>query len=212
MRVFVADYGLAPQARDEVLGRLWYRLARAGIEIPFPQRVVHLRNPAAQRAPLARELLAKLDLFKPFEAEELQAVAEAAQLRSFGAGEEIVTEGGQGDTFFVVVSGRVSIRRGQPAREVAALGRGQSFGEMSLLTGEPRIATVTAIEDSTLLELGRESFATHFTAHPERAAQIAAVVAARRAELNAPEADPEAPVKDSARVLAKLREIFRLKG
>lgn len=166
VRVFLANYGLAPQARDEVLGRLWYRLGRAGIEIPFPQAVVHLRNPVDQRAPLALELLARLELFRPFEADELQAIAAASQVRRFGAGEEIVTEGGKGDTFFVVVSGRVSIRRGQPAREFAALGRGQSFGEMSLLTGEPRIATVTALEDSTLLELGREVFATHFAAHP----------------------------------------------
>jgi small-conductance mechanosensitive channel/CRP-like cAMP-binding protein len=213
IRVFMADYASVPQVRDEVLARLWYRFNRAGIEIPFPQTVVHLRQGEDRRAPLAQELLARLELFAPFAGEELAAIAGAAHERRFGAGEEIVTEGREGSTFFVVVSGRVGIRGGQPPREVAVLGRGQSFGEMSLLTGEPRAATVTALEDATLLELGREVFATHFAAHPERAQQIAEVVSRRKAELSAAlPADTNAPVTESARVLARLREIFRLRA
>ena len=69
-------------------------------------------------------------------------------------------------------------------------------------------ATVVALEDTTLLELGREVFATHFTAHPERARAIAEVVARRRAELSASVEDGEAPVKEGARVLARLKDIF----
>jgi CRP-like cAMP-binding protein len=210
VRLYVADYATLPHVRDEVLARLWYRFSRAGIEIPYPQSVVHLRQGDQRREATPEELLARLALFTPFPREEVTAIAASALPRRFGAGEAIVTEGRPGESFFVVVSGRVSIRGGKPEREVAVLGRGQTFGEMSLLTGEPRVATVVALEDVTLLELGREVFATHFAAHPERARQIAAVVAQRRAELSAVLPDAPEPVKESARVLERLKEIFGL--
>lgn len=212
VRLFIADYAQAPKARDEVLSRLWYRFARAGIEIPFPQSVVHLKNQGPDKAPPAHELLSRLEWFAPFSPDELLEIANGAHERRYGEGEEIVTEGRDGSTFFVVISGRVGVRGGQPAREVATLARGQAFGEMSLLTGEPRSATVVALEDSTLLELDRAAFARHFSANPERAREIATLVTQRRAELIAAnQKDPEAPARESARVFARLKELFRLR-
>jgi CRP-like cAMP-binding protein len=126
-------------------------------------------------------------------------------------GEEIVTEGREGSTFFVLLSGRVSVKAKE--REVATLGAGQSFGEMSLLTGEPRSATVSALEDTVLLELGRDVFATHFAAHPERAAQLAEVLEQRKAALSAAStAGAVVEGSRSSRVIDRLREIFRLRA
>ncbi len=211
VRVSLTDFALAPQVRDEVLSRLWYRFGRAGIEIPFPQRVVQLKPPPVATRPPVDELLGRLELFAPFPAEELSAIGAGARERRYGVGEEIVTEGREGSTFFVVLSGRVTVRARE--REVATLARGQSFGEMSLLTGEPRSATVIALEDTVLLELGRDVFATHFAAHPERAAQLAELLEQRKAALSAATAmGSSVESTRSSRVLERLREIFRLRA
>lgn len=213
MRLFLRDLASLPHARDEVLSRLWYRFARAGIEIPFPQRVVHTKQPEIASRPPACELLSRLELFAPFPPAELESIATSARERCFGVGEEIVTEGREGSTFFVVVAGRVSVRAAS-GKEVATLGRGQSFGEMSLLTGAPRAATVVALEDTALLELDRESFGRHFAQHPERAAQLAEVLERRREEL-AQAAQGEAELSGAPReprILGRLKEIFRLRS
>ncbi|MEW6433969.1 MAG: mechanosensitive ion channel family protein [Myxococcota bacterium] len=212
VRFYVKDYSQVPVARDQVLSQLWYRFGRDGIEIPFPQRVVHLRQPGAQERPPAEALLASLELFRPFPPEELAAIARAAKERRFGAGEEVVTEGREGSTFYVVVSGRLAVRVAASPTDVATLGPGDTFGEMSLLTGAPRAATVVATEDCVVLELGRDAFAEHFAQHPHRAQELAEVLARRRAELDKATADGKSTEadRDPVGVLSRVKSIFRL--
>jgi len=214
IRFYVRDYATGIRARDQVLSQLWYRFGRDGIEIPFPQRVVHLRQPTAPDRRPAEALLAHLELFKSFPPDELASIARAAEERRFGAGEEIVTEGREGSTYFIVVSGLLSVRVGAERKEIATLSRGEAFGEMSLLTGEPRSATVVALEDSVVFELGREVFAKHFAQNPTRARELAEVLATRRAALAAATAEGAAPAeaRDAASVFARLKEIFRLRS
>lgn len=214
VRFYVQDYATVPQARDQVLSQLWYRFGRDGIEIPFPQRVVHLRQETAPDRPLAEPLLATLELFRPFPPDELAAIARAAKERRFGAGEEVVTEGREGATYYVVVSGSLAVRVAASSEDVATLRRGDTFGEMSLLTGAPRAATVVATEDCAVLELGRDAFAEHFAQHPDRARQLAEVLARRRAELDRVTADGKSSAedRDPAGVLNRVRNIFRLRS
>jgi small-conductance mechanosensitive channel len=210
-RFFISDYAAVPHVTDEVLGRLWYRFGRTGIEIPFPQQVVHFRSEERPKADPDLSLLSNLPLFKPFPVEEAVGLSRSALERKFGVGEEVITEGRSGSSFYVVVSGRLSVRAGSPAKEIAILERGAAFGEMSLLTGEPRSATVTALEDCTLFEMGRDVFARHLEAHPERLAQLANMIEERKAGLAAATlsaASGKAPVPGKA--LDRLREIFRL--
>ena len=211
VRFFISDYAAVPHATDEVLGRLWYRFGRNGIEIPFPQRVLHFRNEEKVKVEPDLELLSNLPLFKPFPMEEAIGLSRAAVERSFGSGEEIITEGRPGTSFYVVVSGKVSVRAGTPPKEIATLERGAAFGEMSLLTGEPRSATVVALDDCRLLEMGREVFARHLQAHPERLAQLAALIEERKAGLAAAfHATVSGKAPAPGKALDRLREIFRL--
>lgn len=207
IRVFIQDYGALPSVYDEVLSRLWYRFGREGIEIPYPQRVVTMRQESA--APDRVRLVDNFELFAPFSAEERTALARAARERRFGAGEAVVTQGESGDTFYVVVRGRLSVRAGTPARHVATVVAGEGFGEMSLLTGEVRAATVVALEDCVLLELDRAAFAQHFAQHPERAPAMAELLASRKANLSRALAEAEAKPKDAGRILERLRAVFR---
>ena len=78
-----------------------------------------------------------------------------------GKGEVIFRQGDAGDEMFVVSAGRVRLTLGAEGheKEVAVLGPGEFFGELSLLSDMPRSATATAVEDSTLLAIGRDVFA-----------------------------------------------------
>lgn len=208
LRVWLADFADVPHVHDEVFARLWYRFGRAGIEIPFPQRVVTVRPEVPRPQGLREELLGELDFFGPFSDDERRAIANAAIEHHFGLGEAICNEGRDGETFYVVVSGRVSVRVGQPPREVATLSRGQYFGEMSLLTGEPRAATVVAVDDTTVLEFDRQEFQRFFTQKPGLAEQLAEFLALRKAELASGAIDRDVQKADAASLLTRLRRIF----
>jgi small-conductance mechanosensitive channel len=214
VRFYVADYGRANRVRDEVLTRLWYRLQRAEIEIPAAPRTLQVRAPVERVGfPLEARLslLGAVDLFHVLRAEEREHLADAMVPRLFGAGERIIEEGAAGQTFYLVASGMVAVttRRGV---EVTRLVRGQYFGEMSLLTGEPRSATVVAVEDSVLFELDRPGFGELFAEHAGLATQLSTILAERRLQLEAV-ANANLPPSDhpeANRILARLRQIFGL--
>ncbi len=214
IRFYVADYSRSNRVKDEVLTRLWYRLRREDIEIPAAPRTLYMRSPPkATGFPLEARLslLGAVDLLSVLRPEEKELLANAMVPRYFGAGERIIEEGAAGQTFYVVASGTVVVttRRGV---EVTRLARGQYFGEMSLLTGEPRSATVVAVEDAVLFELDRPRFGELFAGHPGLATQLSTILAERRLQLEAV-ASANMPASDhpeANRILSRLRQIFGL--
>jgi signal-transduction protein with cAMP-binding, CBS, and nucleotidyltransferase domain len=101
-------------------------------------------------------LLHGCTLFGGLSGEELYPVAEIAELVTKSPGETVVRKGDPGDALFVMVAGTVAVLLGgQRAHE---LGRGAAFGEMALLDGEPRSATIEAVTDAELLRIPREEF------------------------------------------------------
>jgi small-conductance mechanosensitive channel/CRP-like cAMP-binding protein len=218
IRYFVADYAHADNAMDEIFTQLWYRLRRDGIEIPYPQRTLHFKE-AVERAEVPEEivsmLLESVEIFSMLSREERDGLRKEMQLRRFGRGERIIQEGAPGHTFYLVVSGEVSVRAGAGEAEVARLKRGQYFGEMSLLTGESRSATVLAATDAVLLELDRPAFARLFSQHQGLARELSAILAQRRSQLKAAAeaAGNVADVgKEAGRILSRLKQIFGLKA
>jgi CRP/FNR family cyclic AMP-dependent transcriptional regulator len=97
------------------------------------------------------ELLRRVPLFSDLERRELQEVAQSLRERTFSAGETVLTEGHAGVGFFIIVAGeaRVTVRGDERAR----LGPGDYFGEIALVMGGERTATVTAETDLTCLAL-----------------------------------------------------------
>lgn len=113
-------------------------------------------RPSAGAASAVASRARRSPLFDDFSADELAAVIHGLDLRSFGPGDLVVTQGEPGHSLFVVVSGSlmVWVREGEGrSRQVRVLGEGDFFGEVSLLTGRPRTATVTAATPADLLEL-----------------------------------------------------------
>ncbi len=121
-------------------------------------------------------------LFATFSPEELQAVIRGLHLRDFEPGEIIVSEDEPGDSLFVIAGGsvRVYVRSSSGNnRQVRMLGAGEFFGEISLLSGEPRTATVTAADPTEILELGRHTLDTIALLHPQVPQVIKEVSASR---------------------------------
>jgi CRP-like cAMP-binding protein len=111
----------------------------------------------ARALDLARHLVASR-LFKDLSDEELLAILRGLRLHTYEAGDVVVTEGEPGQSLFTLATGRVRVFVANPDGrnfEVASLGEGDFFGEISSLSGRPRSATVVAAGHSELLELDR---------------------------------------------------------
>jgi hypothetical protein len=118
----------------------------------------------------APEDVAENPLFSSFSPEELEAVIAGLELLSYEPGDVIVLEGDPGDSLFIVTTGVVKafLREPGPAppRLARLLGEGEFFGEVSILSGRPRTATVTAATACELLELDRKTLDEITARHP----------------------------------------------
>ncbi|HEY3911831.1 MAG TPA: ATP-binding cassette domain-containing protein [Stellaceae bacterium] len=102
------------------------------------------------------EFLRAVDLFRSLTPTQLTDIAEKMTPRHFGTGETIVREGEPGEEFYLISDGEVDVMRAD--HEVARLGRGDFFGEVALISGEPRNATVMATEPLDTFVLGKTDF------------------------------------------------------
>jgi CRP-like cAMP-binding protein len=128
-----------------------------------------LEEEAATADQELKELQAS-ELFSSFEREALIEILSSTELRSFDEGDIIVTEGETGSSLFLIVDGTVKVfTRTETGSNVplAELSPGDFFGEVSLLTGKPRTATITARSEVTAIELDRTNFDRITEGHPE---------------------------------------------
>jgi len=102
------------------------------------------------------EFLRPIELFKTLTPRQLTDIAEKMSKRHYAAGETIIRKGDPGDEFFLVFDGEVEVIRAD--REVARLGPGDFFGEVALISGEPRNATVVAPKAADTYVLGKSDF------------------------------------------------------
>ena len=216
-RFWVEDYQFDEEARDQVRVAIHYAFARRGIEIPYPIQVEYSRDwPAPDAATLQRErerIVAGVDLFATLTDQQRTEIAQATVTRTFGSAEAIVRQGEPGQSMYVVSSGQVVVLVGPDRREVATIEAGGYFGEMSLLTGEPRSATVVARGETVVLELDVELFRKFGQDSPGAVEQIGLAAAARRAELDRVKiATQGAAVADApATFLARMKKFLRLR-
>ncbi|MFB3854399.1 MAG: cyclic nucleotide-binding domain-containing protein [Vicinamibacterales bacterium] len=184
VRFWTTDFGRDGLVRDRVRTAIYYVLRRRRMEIPFPIQVQYQRREEPSRTlERARELealLARVDLFSPLSDENRAELVSCSVEQIYGAGEAIVRQGSAGESLFVVCRGCVRVTVDPGGREVATIGEGGYFGEMSLLTGEPRTATVSAVGDCSVLEITASSFRRIALANPAVLDQITRDVSLRR--------------------------------
>lgn len=103
------------------------------------------------------QLLAKCDLLRHLPPEAIEEILPCIRMRQLRAGETLFRAGDPGDALYIVSAGRVEVLDGS-GRSIARLGEGHAFGEMALLTGSPRTATVRAVADTDLLAIDKADF------------------------------------------------------
>lgn len=223
---YVTNFARRFAIESLVRERVWYALNRAKISIPFPIREVHSHvstdeaRAAAQRAEDEAhvQLLRRVDFLAVLPEDAIRRLAHLTETRVFGPGEVILQQGDTGDELFVVVSGTVSIvvgRTGGSFAEVARVTAGQFFGEMSLITGDRRSATVRAMSETELLVVGKAAFSQILTHGPELAGKIAEVLTHRQVQLDehlAERAKKAKPEQDAEAValLQRVKQFFQL--
>lgn len=127
-------------------------------------------------------LLATAPMFAAFDGPSRRDLVRRFELREVAPGTEVLTEGLPGDGLYVVVSGTFAVRRGQD-HELAKLGAGSVFGEMSLLTHGEANATVEATTSAMVLRLPRKGFQETVMMYPPVLEHISALAAARSPEV-----------------------------
>lgn len=111
-----------------------------------------------QEAAIVSQMLMRCDVFKHLTPRGLAEMADSLKSETFEAGQRIIRQGDPGDKFYLIRAGAVAVKRGPDERQVATLNEGGFFGEMALLTGEPRNASVDALDETTLYSLSQEQF------------------------------------------------------
>ena len=185
---WIEDYAIDRNARDQVRTNLWYTFRRRNIEIPYPIQVQYERSEEPQRTnehiAAASALLGGLDLFKPLDLDTRYALSKASREHLFAAGEAIVRQDAEGDSMFVLLEGQARVVLEPSGQEVAVIPAGGFFGEMSMLTGDRRTATVRAVKDLRVLEITAKDFGALAAAHPGLLDHISTIMSTRRVELD----------------------------
>jgi small-conductance mechanosensitive channel/CRP-like cAMP-binding protein len=214
-RFWIDDYAADEVSRDEVRTAIYYAFQRRDIEIPFPIQVQYERSfetpDAGAKLSEHERLLATVDLLATLPPEARTQLALGAPMAVYGSGETIVRQGDEGQSMFVVLDGEVRVVLEPKRSEVARIQRGGYFGEMSLLTGEPRSATVLAAGDVTVVEIGADLFRRVIAAHPEAIDKIGMAVMVRRAELNQiRSAASETTMVAASNLLTRMKRFLRI--
>src|SRR5213596_2781159 len=188
IKYYMGNHSRINETNDAVRTNVWYELKRQGITIPFPIRTLHLERKAARPVQEdqaeALSILRGEPLFECLSEDQLNQMVNQARLRLFGRGERVIEEGAAGESMFVMLRGaaKVLVSKNGSKIQVATLGAGDCFGEMSLLTGEPRSATVRADGDCYVMEIGKPVMAKVLSGAPSCMEQLSQLLAQRKME------------------------------
>ncbi len=214
---------------SKVRVHVYAALGRAGMEIPISRSDLYLhsgrhlqltRSGQEQESRVA--LLRSLELFAPLTGDETQALAAQLIGTPFGPGDIATRQGEPSDSLYILARGQVAIFRdaapgSSPARQrLATLAAPQYFGEMGLLTGQARSATIIAESEVLCYRLDKAAFESIIQARPELADALAQTVAARSAANDATLASLSAEARARAtgtragELVRKIRQFFGL--
>ncbi|HMA97791.1 MAG TPA: cyclic nucleotide-binding domain-containing protein [Polyangiaceae bacterium] len=194
---FLSDFRLRSDVESDIRTRVWYALHRASIDIPFPIRDVRIRragdaprhHESAYDAEARRKLLDGIELFEHVPDQVRHALAESAEVVLYAAGETLVFEGDKGNDLFAVASGEViaatTSATGEQV-ELARIGPGQLFGELSLLTGV-RGASIIAARESLVLRISHAEFRHHIATVQGLGEELLTRIVERQGRFSRPE-------------------------
>jgi small-conductance mechanosensitive channel/CRP-like cAMP-binding protein len=180
LRFLIADPARRMPVQDLIYSRVWYAVNRNGYTFPFPHRQIIT---AEARLPyeFSREQVAAdlrgIELFAMLDESDIQTLAVHAPVKVYGPGENVVRQGDSGSSLFVVLKGELEVLVDGVA--VGNIAQDSFFGEMSLLTGSPRTASVRVLREVWLAEVTKELMEPLLKAHPLIAESLSTILAER---------------------------------
>ena len=224
IKFYMLDHENFNHVCDAVRTNVWYELKRQKITIPYPIRTLELtRRPVARAREeehgQARTILEGEPLFACLTGEQLEHLIRHSRSARFGRGEQIIEQGAEGESMFVLLHGAAAVSVSQNGNmiRVGSLRMGECFGEMSLLTGEKRSATVRAEDDCEVIEISKPAMAAILRNSPDCLTKLSELLAARKMETDgtlkdlAQSAVHETAAREyRASFLRRLRSVFEL--
>ena len=180
------DYDMKFYYQSKVFEQAWMHLFRAGIRPAVSRQELYLfegrEDRTADEAKLPISLINEIDLFQHLSEKAKINLSQRMQLHHFQANDIVFKQGDIGDSLFVIREGVVGVwikMENGEAIEFARLGAGSFFGEMALLTGEPRTASIITKTESFVYEITKTDFAPIIEAFPETAQKLSLVLTQR---------------------------------
>jgi len=212
---------------SEIRVHLYAALQRAGINLATPTQSVLLTQDTVERRVRKSEEaeqhrvieLHKLELFRSLHDSELHRLAQHLKPAPFVTGDIIMRQGSTAHHLYIISEGHVDVvveGADHQSTKVADLGPGKFFGEIGLLTGEPRVATVIATTPVQSYRLDKDALQEIMKARPAIAEELSHVLAQRQTELNSilhnldSESKTKRLQKDQSDILGKIKNFFSL--
>ena len=229
VRYSIIDLADEDATASRLRARIYSALRRADIPLSVPALLAVSPAPSAgngDHTTVLVDILKQLGLFKSFTDEELDKLARSMSRVLYTSGERIMRQGAVARWLYVLASGRVDVRmKLDPDRDshgdlnstgrpipVSQLSAPDFFGEMGLMTGEPRSADVFATTDVECYRLDKDAFQSVLLARPKLAEELSERLASRRSELVTARDGAEAGARHRAserdRILGALRDFF----
>jgi small-conductance mechanosensitive channel len=218
IKYWLDDYSKFNDTDALLRQRLWYVFQREKIDFAYPTRTVHIAEKKEETTFVeyvntVSESLQRIPLFAPLSEEEVQRLATASATRIYAPGEAIVRRGQEGNSMFVIVRGavKVQIPENDYQKTINHLSANDFFGEMSLLTGQPRTATVIAEEETEVIQIKKTALRPLFEANPDLMKAICDIIEERRELLVQTTAAEESMDESASGVLSSLRKFFGMR-
>ncbi|MDV7341401.1 mechanosensitive ion channel family protein [Terasakiella sp. A23] len=227
MRYYIdPDHVTTAKARNTIINNVMEHLNHAGLTLSYPKRDVYMtqmpwRQKSWQYPKDQVTQIKKLSLFEALELEDLEFIAEKMRIHHYRKLDTVVSQGDDGNSMFILAEGLLEVlieQEDNTSFKVADLAPGTFFGEKSLLTGEPRSATIICATDVVVCEITKSAMSDLFARNEDVAALLSKAVALRDLEnqsaiANRPEDNnEEALAKETDLFLGKLKSFFGLKG
>ncbi len=226
VRYWLTDLALDDPTNSAVRTRIFAALRRAAIPLALPaQTVFHAPGGDEEEArrkvrhrKARMEALHSVSLFKPLTEKEMESLVDNLRYAPFTRGETVTRQGNVAHWLYILISGSVEIRiRGEGiSKDVATIDAPSFFGEMGLMTGEPRAADVVALTDVECYRLDKAAFNHVMQERPAIADEFSHTLATRRAELLgvreglSEEERKRRQKAEEERILSRIKEFFAL--
>lgn len=220
VKYWLEDYTRLHDTDAMIRERIWYAFQREKIEFAFPTRTVHVQDNAVEidieaEQNVLSDRLKRVPIFDPLSEEEMDRLARASKPRIYAPGEAIVRLGGEGNSMFIITRGKVNVvisENGSP-KKINELSENDYFGEMSLLTGQPRTASVIATIETEVLQIRKSALKPILENNPILVQSITDNIHERQAMLA--KLDDEKPENVDERkkgVMRSIRKFFGLRA